>query len=115
MRILLAERDAETRRTLSEQLTGLGWEVVEAPDGLEAVRLVAQWQFDCLAVDLRLSRVNGFDVLRRARHEQPSARRIALSRRSRTMLGSVDPSLVDGTVPAASLASCVGAAGVLAA
>jgi CheY-like chemotaxis protein len=68
-RILLIEDEDAIRRSVGMLLRQGGFEVVEAADGEEAVRLFAKTPraFDLLLLDLVLPRLSGKEVLRRVR------------------------------------------------
>ncbi|MHB8829346.1 MAG: response regulator [Syntrophales bacterium] len=64
-RILLADDDESIRSTLSEFFTTLGYEVVEAQDGEDALRKFAPGKFDCVISDFSMPGMNGIELLRR--------------------------------------------------
>lgn len=51
-RLLLVEDDERVRRTLVRQLKGLGYRVVEAANGVEALRLIASHEVDLVLTDI---------------------------------------------------------------
>jgi CheY-like chemotaxis protein len=61
-RILIVEDDAELRRMFTTALTMDGFTVVEAANGMEALRLVAEAPPDLIVLDLVLPHVNGLVV-----------------------------------------------------
>ncbi|MGO9378523.1 MAG: ATP-binding protein [Dissulfurispiraceae bacterium] len=72
--ILLAEDDADTRATMSEMLRITGYNVLEAGDGEEALRVFKENSdiIDLLVLDVRMPRRNGreaFDEIRKIRTE----------------------------------------------
>jgi CheY-like chemotaxis protein len=71
-RVLLVDDSLPIRELLSEYLTTRGCVVTEAPDGQEALELLAQQRsFDILITDVRVPRVGGMEVLRAARRIDP--------------------------------------------
>jgi CheY-like chemotaxis protein len=66
-RILLVEDHEDSRATLRLVLEAWGYEVVEAPDGLEGVRLAAEFHPAVALVDIGLPRRNGYEVAREIR------------------------------------------------
>jgi CheY-like chemotaxis protein len=72
-RVLVADADAEIRRTVREALRPLGCEVVEASDGRDALEKVGRDEFDLVLLDLQVPQVHGYDVIRALR--DPSLRR----------------------------------------
>ena len=61
--ILVVDDDEAVRSTASEILTGAGYDVVEAPDGLSALSLLQERHVDAMLLDLGMPRVNGVEVL----------------------------------------------------
>jgi len=69
-RVLIVEGDASLRMALADALAGLGYEIIEAGTGTEAVALAAQQLPDLVLLDLRLPDADGLAVARTLR-EQP--------------------------------------------
>ncbi|MEP6671511.1 MAG: SpoIIE family protein phosphatase [Chthoniobacter sp.] len=72
-RILLADDEAVSRRLLSDALQRSGFEVHQAADGDEALRLAASEAPDLLVLDFEMPRLNGAEICRRLRaseHEE---------------------------------------------
>ena len=61
--ILIVDDDEAVRSTASEILTGAGYHVVEACDGLSALSLLQEQHVDAMLLDLAMPRVNGMEVL----------------------------------------------------
>lgn len=72
-KILLVEDSAFTRRLLRGMLKELGFQAVtEAPDGLEAEKLLKLHRFDVMLIDWRMPRQDGAEFLARLRaHDNP--------------------------------------------
>ena len=64
--ILIADDDDSLRRVLEFQLREAGYEVLAAADGIEALELFTERELDCLITDLRMPRLSGLELLRRA-------------------------------------------------
>ena len=62
-RVLLAEDDPDTRFLLSLVLSEQGYDVVAAPDGVEALALAEQDAPDLVVVDQMMPRMTGSDCL----------------------------------------------------
>jgi two-component system, NarL family, response regulator NreC len=81
LRVLLADDHGIVRRglrTLLETEPGLSV-VAEAVDGLEALRLCAEHQPDCLILDVAMPKLNGIEVAARAQKLERPPRVIILS------------------------------------
>lgn len=66
LRVVVAEDEAVIRMDLAEMLGDSGFDVVgQAPQGLEAVSLVASLRPDCLLVDIAMPGLDGIEVTRR--------------------------------------------------
>lgn len=75
LRILVADDDRVTRRIVSVKLSGLGHEVTEASDGLEAWERLQQGSLPDLAiVDHNMPRMNGLELLRAIRDSEDAGR-----------------------------------------
>jgi len=68
MRALVVDDDADLLDVLTYALRREGYEVVGAGDGLQALDRVREELPDIVVLDLRLPRLNGFEVCRRIRH-----------------------------------------------
>jgi DNA-binding NtrC family response regulator len=65
-RILVADDDNSLRRVLEFQLRDGGYDVLTAPDGLAALEMFTAQEIDCLITDLRMPKLSGLELLRRA-------------------------------------------------
>jgi DNA-binding response OmpR family regulator len=65
--ILLADDEAVSRRLLSESLTRSGFEVRQAADGEEALRMAMSDGLDLLVLDFEMPHLNGAEICRRLR------------------------------------------------
>jgi len=66
-KILIIEDNDDNRDILKQQLKYLGYEVVEAADGLEGLNQVAKEQPDLVIVDIMMPGIDGKEVTRRLR------------------------------------------------
>jgi len=79
-RALLVEDDSSVRNVIDRQLHGLGWEVVAARTGREAIRLVKRGMVvDVLLTDLKLPDVDGITVARTVSRVLPGTRVVFMS------------------------------------
>jgi DNA-binding response OmpR family regulator len=67
VKVLVIEDDAEAAEMYRLRLVGEGYEVVVACDGEEGVRLALTELPDFIYLDLRLPKLDGFEVLERLR------------------------------------------------
>lgn len=68
-KILVADDETEIRDVLRLYLEKEGYEVVEAADGMEAVKLIKQGQIDLAILDIMMPGLDGYRVLRNIREE----------------------------------------------
>ena len=68
-KILVADDEAEIREVLRLYLEKEGYEIVEAADGTEAVRLIKEEQIDLALLDIMMPGMDGYRVLRSIREE----------------------------------------------
>jgi two-component system cell cycle sensor histidine kinase/response regulator CckA len=66
-RILVVEDEDEVRRVLVEVLRGLGYRVVEARDGVEALERLESSTVDLIITDVVMPRMGGRELLQRVR------------------------------------------------
>jgi DNA-binding NtrC family response regulator len=69
--ILVADDEAGVREPLAALLREEGFDVTEAADGNEAIKLLSESGFDLVVADLRMPETDGIEVLRRAREISP--------------------------------------------
>jgi two-component system response regulator FlrC len=84
-RILVVDDEEGIRSFIAGALAGKGYGVTEAADGREAEALLARGSFHLMLTDLRMPRLDGMELLRRAREAVPEMEVIVL-----TAHGSVD-------------------------
>jgi DNA-binding response OmpR family regulator len=66
-RILVADDEPDVRELVVYRLGRSGYEIVEAADGAEAVRLARERQIDLAVLDVMMPRLDGYDVTRQLR------------------------------------------------
>jgi len=92
-RILVVDDDASIRRTLSILLTKAGYEVTQASDGSEAVRLWRDRGGDLVITDLHMPEKDGIETIVELLSHTPGIRIIAMSGGGQTkrldLLGNV--------------------------
>ena len=78
-RILVVDDDPSIRRTLNLMLSKQGFEVIQASDGVEAVRLWRDRGGDLVITDLHMPRKDGFEFIIELLSHSPDVRIIAMS------------------------------------
>lgn len=78
-RILVVDDDASIRRTLNILLTKAGYEVIQASDGFEAVRLWRDRGGDLVITDLHMPQKDGIETIIELLSHSPGIRIIAMS------------------------------------
>jgi signal transduction histidine kinase/CheY-like chemotaxis protein len=80
-RVLVAEDVAENRRLLALLLRTAGFEVREAEDGQEAVRVFLEWAPRFIWMDIRMPRMNGLEATQRIKNSPngPATKIVALT------------------------------------
>jgi two-component system response regulator AtoC len=71
--ILFVDDEKEARRTFSEVLSDMGYNVIDKPDGLSALSLIRQGvPIDLVITDYRMPDMNGLDLVMTLRKILPS-------------------------------------------
>jgi DNA-binding NtrC family response regulator len=78
-RILIVDDDASIRRTLSLLLSKAGYEVTQASDGSEALRLWRDCGGDLVITDLHMPEKDGIETIMELLSHSPGMRIIAMS------------------------------------
>ena len=71
VRVLVVDDEPSLAELLSSVLRFEGWDVRTAADGLGAVRAAREFRPDAVILDVMLPDIDGLEVLRRLRQEQP--------------------------------------------
>jgi DNA-binding response OmpR family regulator len=71
-RILLADDEMAILVTMEALLRRRGYDITTASNGLDAIRLIEQTEFDLLLLDLMMPGMTGIEVAKHARAIQPS-------------------------------------------
>jgi DNA-binding NtrC family response regulator len=87
VRILVVDDEDGIRSALSDELTAKGYAVDEASDGDEAIACISKKAFDLVLLDLKMTRVDGLEVLKFIKKEFPTMKVIMTT-------GSADPNVV---------------------
>jgi DNA-binding response OmpR family regulator len=89
VKVLVVDDEASIRQLLSQHLTEAGYEVVTAPDGIEAVDAFVAHSPTMVVLDVNMPQMNGWDVLRELRQmsEVPVLMLTAQSREADQLTG----------------------------
>jgi DNA-binding response OmpR family regulator len=71
--ILIADDDRDIRVLVSYRMKRVGYEVLEASDGEEALKLATDLCPDLAILDVMMPRLDGFEVTRRLRDQETTA------------------------------------------
>ena len=67
--ILIFEDEVDIREGVSEYLSEVGYNVISAEDGMQAIEIFNKNKFDLVILDIMLPKANGFIVLNKIREE----------------------------------------------
>ena len=81
MRILVVEDEVRLARQIASALTEAGHDPIIVHDGEGALREATETSFDLIVLDIRLPRMDGFDVLRHLRSQHVPSRVMVLTAR----------------------------------
>ncbi len=88
IRILVVDDEEDIRTFLADALDAEGYDVTQAGDGAEAATLLDAQSFHLVLTDLRMPRMDGMELLRKIRSDQPEVEVVVL-----TAHGSVDSAI----------------------
>ena len=78
-RILVVDDEEALRTVLRSELISAGYEVSTASDGDEAISTIQNKKFDLVLLDIKMPKVDGFEVLKFIKKSFPSIRVIMLT------------------------------------
>lgn len=78
-RILVVDDEDSLRTVLSGELISEGYDVQTAADGDEAIGIVQKETFDLLLLDIKMPRMNGFEVLKLVKEQNPKTKVVMLT------------------------------------
>jgi two-component system OmpR family response regulator len=84
MRLLIVEDEADLAASMARSLREQGFAVDIAPDGVEALQLIADHSFDAAVLDLMLPKLDGAGVVEKLRRTQLSLPVLVLTARDPT-------------------------------
>jgi DNA-binding NtrC family response regulator len=78
-RILVVDDEDALRMVLSSELSSSGYDVATASDGDEAITVIQNKKFDLVLLDIKMPKVDGFEVLKFVKKNYPSMKVIMLT------------------------------------
>ena len=78
-RVLVVDDEEALRYLLSTELAAEGYEVETAGDGDEAIEAIRQKDYDIVLLDIKMPRVDGFEVLKFIKQNKPEIKVIMLT------------------------------------
>lgn len=78
-RILVVDDEEALRTVLSSELVSAGYDVNTASDGDEAIATVQNKKFDLVLLDIKMPKVDGFEVLKFIKKSSPALKVIMLT------------------------------------
>ena len=82
MKLLFADDEKSLQQLMHRELTRLGHEVTVCPDGMVAVAALERNTYDCILVDLDMPKLNGIDVISKAKELSPETDAIVMTGKS---------------------------------
>jgi DNA-binding NtrC family response regulator len=78
-RLLVVDDEEALRTVLSSELTTEGYDVQAAADGQEAISELEKGTFDLVLLDIKMPRMNGFEVLKYVKEKHPKTKVVMLT------------------------------------
>ncbi|MBA4313135.1 MAG: hypothetical protein C0417_10955 [Chlorobiaceae bacterium] len=78
-RILVVDDEEALRTVLSSELVNAGYEVDTASDGDDAISIVQNKRFNLVLLDIKMPKVDGFEVLKFIKKNLPTVKVIMLT------------------------------------
>ncbi len=78
-KILIIDDEKSIRNTLKEILSYEGYEVTEAPDGIEGIRIAEKEKFDIILSDIKMPKMDGIEVLEKLQEITPETPVVMIS------------------------------------
>ncbi|NSW75160.1 MAG: response regulator [Candidatus Atribacteria bacterium] len=76
-KILIVDDDSDSRKLLHDLLAFFQYEVAEAPNGEEGIRMAAAWKPDLILMDIQMPVMNGLTTIKVLK-DNPSTRGIKI-------------------------------------
>ncbi|MBT4885969.1 MAG: response regulator, partial [Planctomycetaceae bacterium] len=82
LRVLFADDEPSIQELMRLELPRLGHEATICPDGLTAMAVLDENDYDCVIVDLDMPGAGGLDVIRRVREIAPDTESVIITGKS---------------------------------
>ena len=82
LRVLFADDEPSIQELMRLELPRFGHEVTICPDGVTALAVLDQSEFDCVIVDLDMPGAGGLDVIQRVREIAPDTESVIITGKS---------------------------------
>jgi YesN/AraC family two-component response regulator len=77
--ILLVDDEAAILRAFQRAMRDPDWDIFLAQDGLEALAILAKQKIDIIISDMRMPKMNGYQLLQQVKVLYPATTRLVLS------------------------------------
>ena len=77
--VLVVDDEDALRTVLSNELTNEGYDVTNAADGDDAIGELQKSAFDLILLDIKMPRMNGFEVLKFVKEHHPATKVVMLT------------------------------------
>ncbi|HZU21986.1 MAG TPA: response regulator [Terriglobales bacterium] len=94
--ILVADDNEANRELISVILQRQGYEVLEAPDGREALAIITRRRLDLVLLDIHMPELDGFETVRAIRQSEQSRRLPVVALTASAMAGDAEQALARG-------------------
>lgn len=95
-KILIADDKATSRELIRTVLETCGYEITEAIDGIEALRLARQLDPDLIVLDLHMPGIDGFGVIAELRQDKRFSAKPVMALTASAMQGDRERALAAG-------------------
>jgi len=95
-RVLIADDDADILALVAFRLERSGYEVLQATDGEEALRLAVEESPDLAVLDVMMPKMDGYEVTRRIRDNQATSSMPVILLTARAQQSDVDQGMLAG-------------------
>ena len=95
-RVLIADDDADILALVAFRLERSGYEVLQATDGEEALRLAVEESPDLAVLDVMMPKMDGYEVTRRIRDNEATSNMPVILLTARAQQSDVDQGMLAG-------------------